>query len=292
MNISGASTAANDEVETGKKMKTKIKALRKSMKNYGIQAYLVPGTDPHMSEYVPEFWQRRKFISGFTGSAGTVIITQNKAGLWTDSRYFLQAEKQLDGRIFTLFKMGMPDAPAWQEWIAENLEEGDTLGLDSQLISHKEYETTKSRLARKKIGIKCIRKNLVDLVWDKRPEPRKEKIEVHKRKYSGETVSHKLKRLRSRMAEEESEAHVISRLDAIAWLFNIRGSDVPFNPVVISSAIVTQEKALLFVAREKISSSVRHHLEKTTDIYPYENLDPSFKSLPEAANGFGWIKTS
>ncbi|MBC8357327.1 MAG: aminopeptidase P family N-terminal domain-containing protein, partial [Candidatus Aminicenantes bacterium] len=169
-------------------MENKIKSIRKLMKDYGVEAYLVPTSDPHQSEYVPEFWQRRKFMSGFTGSAGDVVFTQKKAGLWTDSRYFLQAEQELDKKAFTLFKMGKPDVPSIDEWVSGELKKGESLGVDPKVIPHQNYIDLKKKLEEKGIELKSLKKNLVDAVWENRPEPPKGKIEIHEEKYAGEPV--------------------------------------------------------------------------------------------------------
>ncbi|MCK4557921.1 MAG: aminopeptidase P family N-terminal domain-containing protein, partial [Candidatus Aminicenantes bacterium] len=145
-------------------MKNKIEAVRKLMKDSGVDAYLVQSSDPHQSEYVPEFWQRRKFICDFTGSAGDVVITQKKAALWTDSRYFIQAEQQLDEKVFTLFKMGMPDVPNFDDWLILELRKGEAAGLDPQVISRKNFVGLKKKLEEKGIRLKCVEKNLVDAV--------------------------------------------------------------------------------------------------------------------------------
>lgn len=262
-------------------MKKKIKALRKLMQEYGVQAYLVPSSDPHQNEYVPDFWQRRRFMTGFTGSAGDAVITQTKAGLWTDSRYFLQAAAQLDTDNFTLFKMGMPDVPALEAWISKELEKGDTLGIDPQVVSHKRFMDLKKALGIKGIELKSIETNLVDAVWDGRPEQPKGKIELHEEKYSGVSMESKLQRLRENLEENSVDAHVITMLDSIAWLFNIRGSDVKFNPLVISYAIVTPEKASLFIDPDKVNDKARAALKNAVQISSYEDFRPELQSLAQ-----------
>ena len=260
-------------------MERKIKALRKLMKDHGVEAYLVPSSDPHQSEYVPEFWQRRKFISGFTGSAGEVVITQRKASLWTDSRYYLQAEQELDKNIFTLFKVGMPDVSSFEDWIFKELKKGEFLGVDPRVISHKNYMALKKKLEIKGIELESIEKNLVDVIWENRPEPPTGKLESHEEKYAGESAACKLNRLRKKMADEAADAHVVTTLDSIAWLFNIRGSDVDFNPVAISYAIITGEKAFLFVDLNKVTEDVRLALKDTVDILDYKDFGSELKSL-------------
>jgi Xaa-Pro aminopeptidase len=260
-------------------MNNKIDAIRKLMKDNGVEAYLVPSSDPHQSEYVPEFWQRRKFISGFTGSAGDVVIIQKKAGLWTDSRYFLQAEQELDGKVFILFKMGLPDVPNFDDWLLRELKKGESLGLDPQLIPRRNYSALKKKLEDRAIGLKTIEKNLVDELWEGRPEPPKGKVEVHGEKYSGEGTASKLKRLRAKMAEEGADAHVAVMLDSIAWLFNIRGSDVKYNPVTISYAIVTKEKAFLFVDLDKMTEAAQKSLKGIVEVRKYEDFSAGLQAL-------------
>ena len=157
-------------------IKARVEALRGLMKKHGLDAYLVPSTDPHQNEYIPDFWQRRKYISGFRGSAGDVVITLSKAGLWTDSRYFLQAEQELDKKDYQLFKIGMPEVPGLKEWIAQELAYGETLGVDPQVLPHKSYRDLHTHLKTKGIRLKSVSRNLVDAVWDDRPVPAKEKI--------------------------------------------------------------------------------------------------------------------
>jgi len=261
-------------------MSEKVRELRRLMKDYGIQAYFVPSSDPHQSEYVPEFWQRRKFISGFTGSAGDVVITKTKAGLWTDSRYFLQAEQQLDSRVFTLFKIGLPGVPTWKEWLLKELKSGEALGFDPKLITHKDFSSLKKEFESKGILLKSIEKNLVDAVWEQRPEPPLNKIVIHPIKYAGESAASKLGRLREKMAAEQAVAHVLTLLDAIAWLFNIRGSDVKYNPVAISYAIVTAKKAMLFIDLNKVSAEVRKILkEESVEVHNYSDFGPALRQL-------------
>ena len=260
-------------------MKNKIDALRKLMKDSSADAYLVPSSDPHQSEYVPEFWQRRKFISGFTGSAGDVVITQKKAGLWTDSRYFLQAEQELDKKVFSLFKMGLPDVPNLDAWLIKELKKGESLGIDPQVISRKYFLELKKKLEEKGIGLKCIGKNLVDAVWEERPKEPKGKIEIHEEKYSGESTASKLKRLREKMVETDTNALVVTMLDSVAWLFNIRGSAVKYNPVAISYSIITRDKAYLFVDQSHMSEAVKQALKNTTEILNYEDFGSELQNI-------------
>jgi len=261
-------------------MKNRINALRKLMKDHGVEAYLVPSSDPHQSEYVPEFWQRRKFISGFTGSAGDAVLTQNKAGLWTDSRYFLQAEQELNKKVFTLFKMGMPDVPSIEDWLIKELKKGESLGIDPQVISRTSFVNLQKKLREKGIGLKCIEENLVDAVWENRPEAPKGNTEIHADKYSGESAASKLKRVREKMAEADTDALVVTMLDSIAWLFNIRGSDVKYNPVVIAYGLVTAERVMLFMNINKMPAEAREALQGI-EILDYEDLGSRLQTLAQ-----------
>jgi len=263
-------------------MSEKLDALRRLMRKHNIQAYSIPGSDPHQSEYVPEFWRRQTFITGFTGSAGDAVVTRDDAGLWTDSRYFLQAGRQLRKSGFSLFRWGLPGVPTWQEWTARNLKSGETLGLDPQLISCRDYEKLRRELAAKSIQLKSVAANLVDAIWAEKPAPPVDPVTVLAERYAGESSRSKLIRLRRRLAAEAADAHVLSQLDAIAWLFNIRGSDVPFNPVAIAYAIITRKKALLFVAGEKVSPKVRAILKRDAICKDYAEFPAALHSLASA----------
>jgi len=248
-------------------MTDKLQALRGLMKKRHLEAYFIPGSDPHQSECVPEFWRRLAFVSGFTGSAGDVVVTMKSGGLWTDSRYYLQAEQELRGSGLTLFRAGMPGVPPWPEWIIRSLSPGDALGFDPQLISHRDYVRLKKAVKAKDIRLRPLEKNLVDAIWRERPAPPAGPVLLLPEKYAGESTLSKLARLRQKMSLEGADAHVITQLDAVAWLYNIRGSDVPYNPVVIAYAIVTQKKAVLYVAREKINPKARLPKELTLRDY-------------------------
>jgi Xaa-Pro aminopeptidase len=247
----------------------KLASLRSLMKRHGVQAYLIPSADPHQSEYVPEFWKRRQFITGFTGSAGDAVVTSKKAGLWTDSRYYLQAERELKGSGFDLFKIGLPGVPTWQEWLVQELRRGEKIGVDPQLISHQNYVKLRTELGRRKMPVKPIAKNLVDLIWPERPEPARNPVVIQPLIYAGESVKSKLGRLRRKLADEGADLHVLTSLDAVAWLFNIRGSDVEFNPVAIAYALVTRKKAQLFIDRKKLEPRIESAQSKESEIRPY-----------------------
>lgn len=258
-------------------MKERVETLRDLMKKQGLDAYLVPSTDPHQDEYIPEFWQRRKYVSGFRGSAGDVVITQSKAGLWTDSRYFFQAEQELDSKVFKLFKMGMPGVPSIKEWMAKELVSGEVLGVDPQVLSHKSFDDLQSFLKTKEIRLKCVSKNLVDLIWEERLGLSKEKIRIHPVKYTGESIKKKLARVRDKMTEQSTDLLVVAALDEIAWLFNIRGRDIKYNPVVIAYALIFKNKAMLFTDLDKLTRKTQYHLKNLVEFYAYDSFFPKLR---------------
>jgi len=250
----------------------KLSQLRRLMKKYKIDAYLIPGTDAHQSEYVPALWQRRQWISGFSGSAGDVAVTAEKAGLWTDSRYFLQAEEQLQDSGIDLYKIGQPETISINRFLLNELKEGQTVGIDPRLQAHSEAVAMQKELAVKKIRLKYIEENLVDELWDNQPELPEAPLFIRDEKFSGESAQSKLQRIRQKMQEQNAEVHVLTMLDAIAWTFNIRSSDVEYNPVVIAYAVITQEKAELFCSLKKVDRKVKKALKKTVKIYAYEDF--------------------
>lgn len=249
--------------------KEKLAALRKRMRAEGLTAYLVPSTDPHMSEYVPACWRRREFISGFTGSAGDVVVTLREAGLWTDSRYWLQAERELAGSGLELFKLGEPGVPTIDAYLQKKIRKGQRVGADPQVLTKERAETLEFVLRGRDAQLKLVAKNLVDEVWADQPSLPADPVMRLADRYAGETVSAKLARLREQMKEQDAEALVISALDAVAWTFNLRGTDVQFNPLVIAHAIVGRKAATLFVKVEKLSPALQRWLATVATIEPY-----------------------
>jgi len=259
-------------------IKARIENLRALMKKNSIDAYIIPGTDPHMSEYLPDLWKRRQWISGFDGSAGDVVVTLDKAGLWTDSRYFLQAEMQLENTGITLFKMGEPETPDLFAWVKDSLNEGQSAGIDPKLLTIPQKQSILKLFKYKNIQLVEIEENLIDTIWKDQPSLPLSPIEVLENSFSGESVINKLVKVRAKMQSTGAENLVISTLDSIAWLFNIRSNDISFNPMVISYAIVTNNKAKLFVNQKKLTESVKLHL-KDVEIFDYENIKEHLQSL-------------
>lgn len=261
--------------------KQKIEALRGLMKERGLDAYLIPTTDAHQSEYVPACWQRRAWSSGFTGSAGDLVVTRDEAGLWTDGRYFLQAASELRGSGIRLYKMGQHGVPTIQEFLAKKLTAGQVVGIDPRVVSLDRAGKLEKALQAESIELRMVEPNLVDELWIDRPSPSIEPIRVLPRRFAGESVSSKLRRLRSEMKKKRVDAHVLSALDAVAWLYNIRGRDIEFNPVVIAYALVTAEKAILFTDPVKVPAAEARKLGSKIEVRAYEAVAEALRELSD-----------
>lgn len=236
----------------------RIAQLREHMKAHKIDFYFVPARDAHNNEYVPACWQRRSYISGFTGSAGDVIIGLEEAYLWTDPRYFLQAEQELNTQYFTLMKQKQGEAAPIHEWLAEHAA-NKTVGVDPTLLSLQEEKLWRHALSQTGGKILAIEHNLVDAIWTDRPALSGKPITVLDPQYSGLTAAEKIHALRQTLETQHCDAHVITMLDAIAWLYNIRGQDIDYNPLVISYALITKEAAYLFVDGNKLDDKAQQH---------------------------------
>ncbi len=249
-----------------------IRHLRALMAENHMEAYIIPTSDFHESEYAGEYFKTRRFMSGFTGSAGTLVVTLTEAGLWTDGRYYIQAARQLAGTGITLYKMGEEGVPDIDEYLYGKLHDNSILGFDGRVINTDFGLRLKEKLADKKISF-SYEKDLVGEVWADRPPLPKEPVFLLDTKYSGKPASEKLQELREAMQKKEATAHIITTLDDIAWLFNIRGNDIAYNPVVLSYAVITLKKAFLFIDRDKLNDAVLEQL--TTDnvtLKPYEDI--------------------
>lgn len=250
----------------------KIAKLRNLMEREGIAAYIISGTDPHNSEYLPAPWQQRKWISGFTGSFGTVVVTMNHAGLWTDTRYFIQAEQELTGTEIKLHKLRVPDAVDYPQWLYENLEKGTKVGIDGFCMSVNDVRCLQMTLAPHDITIH-EKIDLLGEIWLDRPSLPMGKLQTLAIKYAGETAEYKIKKVRKYLIDNHCNYILFTSLDEIAWLFNIRCDDIAYNPVAISYALIDREKAHLFIKLEKVASETEQQLQENgIELHDYYHL--------------------
>lgn len=262
-------------------IKQRIENIRDLMKEKNIYAYIVPSSDYHQSEYVGDYFKSREFMSGFTGSAGTLIISMDEAGLWTDGRYFIQAEQELKDSGIKLFKMGEEGVPTIEEYLLEKLPKNSILGFDGRVMSVKEGQSLANKLAFKGINIE-YKYDLVNDIWEDRCSLPTEKAFLLGTEYSGESFSDKLSRIRAVMKEKKATTHILASLDDIAWLFNIRGRDVKSNPVVLSYAVITIDSVYLFIDKNKIGKDIRAELSKeNVQIKGYEEVYEFIKNIDE-----------
>ena len=243
------------------KITERIAKLKELMKERGIDYYIIPSADYHQSEYVGDYFKGREWISGFTGSAGTVVVTQNEVGLWTDGRYFIQAEKQLQGSGITLFKMGEDGVPTFIQYIVNNIQSGETLGFDGKVLATNTVLDFEAKFKDKKVNFN-FEFDLVGEIWRDRPSLPASQVFVLEEKFTGESVEKKLTRVRNILEEENCDVNIITSLDDIAWIFNIRGNDVKNNPVNLAYAAITVDKAVLYIGEEKLNSEVEKYLYK------------------------------
>lgn len=262
-------------------IKQRIEKIRDLMKEKNIYAYIVPSSDYHQSEYVGDYFKSREFMSGFTGSAGTLIISMDEAGLWTDGRYFIQAENELKDSGIKLFKMGEEGVPTIEEYLLEKLPKNSTLGFDGRVMSVKEGQSLASKFSFKGINIE-YKYDLVNDIWKERCSLPTEKAFLLDIEYSGENFSDKLSRIRTVMKEKKATIHILASLDDIAWLFNIRGRDIKSNPVVLSYAIIGIDSVYLFIDKNKIGEDIRAELSKeNVQIKGYEEVYEFIKNIDE-----------
>ena len=252
----------NVKTMDSKVITTRIEELREVMKSEGIDAFIFQSTDPHNGEYVPDHWKGREFISGFNGSAGTAVVTMDDAALWTDSRYFLQAEEQLAGTGFTLMKLKIEGTPTISQWLGRKLavNGGTVVGIDGMVNSVNTVEALAAEL-RAEGGI-ILRTNFdpLKVIWKDRPEIPSDVAIAHPKKYAGESVQSKISRIREALRERHVEGMLVSALDDIAWALNIRGTDVHCNPVVVSYLLITMESVTLYINKCKLAPAVMEHL--------------------------------
>ncbi len=271
----------------------KLAKLRDQMTKKKLDAYVISDSDPHQSEYPVEHWRSRSWFSGFSGSAGTLVVTGNEAGLWTDSRYYLEAEETLSGSSIRLFRDGAVDVPTFERWIADTLEPGDVVGFDDQVLSVHAMRTLQAACREQRIEVRSST-DLLDPFWDDRPGFPSDPIYLHDVAFAGRSVGDKLADVRGRMKATRSDYLVTAALDEIAWVFNIRGSDVPYNPVFLAYAVISEKEAVLFVDDRKISDGERKTLvSQSVQIRPYHDIMPFLAALsPDAGVSLWPLKVS
>jgi len=258
--------------------KEKVAALREEMQKNNVDAFIVYSADPHMSEYLPEEWQERAWLSGFLGSAGFVVITKDKAGLWTDGRYFTQAPIELAGSGIDLFKDGMEGTPNYIDWIISEIPANGKVAVNALATSHSNWELLFQKLNAKNLTL--VDSPLLKEVWKERGTPSKNPIFVHPLNRAGKSVTDKISAIRQKMEEQEVTVHVISSLDDVAWTLNLRGSDVESNPVFLGYILITKNDAILFTDLEKMEVEARKQMDESfVKMMPYEEFYNHLKNI-------------
>ena len=261
------------------RVQDKLTALRTEMKKSGVQAYIIYSSDPHGSEYVAEHWRCRSWLSGFTGSAGTVVVTEKRAGLWTDFRYFIQAAAELEGSGIDLYRMGDAGVPSYQDWLKDELGEGSLIGVDGRTLTLKEWEAVVAALGGRGIGING-EMDLVGTLWTDRPSEPAGAVWALSDDESGLSRKKKIALVLEQLKKQGMGETMISSLDDIAWILNLRGSDVPYNPVVQSYLYISGGRSIWFVDDVKISCEIRTLLQKDgLEIRPYNDVNVHMSSL-------------
>ncbi|MDE5940838.1 MAG: aminopeptidase P family N-terminal domain-containing protein, partial [Muribaculaceae bacterium] len=258
----------------------RLSLLRDQMRQAGIAATVIPQTDPHQSEYLADHWQVRRWLTGFTGSAGTLVVTPAEALLWTDSRYFIQAAQQLEDTPVTLMKDGLPDTPSITSYLIRNLVKGSVVGIDGALFSINEADTLRESLSRHSLTLNT-KFNPVDTIWTDRPSLPDAKVFIHDVKYAGQSAADKISRILADAATQGASSMLISALDEIAWTLNIRSCDVPCNPVATSFLYLSPTGSTLFINEEKIDATVRNYLTQAgVSVAPYNTVLTFLSALP------------
>ena len=259
----------------------RLKALREQMKEKEIDIYIVPTADFHQTEYVGEYFKARKYITNFSGSAGTAVITADEARLWTDGRYFIQAAEQIAGTTVELMKMGEPGVPTIKEYLADTLKEGGNIGFDGRAVAMGEglaYE----EIAKEKNGRVIYAYDLIDEIWEERPALSTEPAWILEEKYAGETAAGKLSRIREYMKENGASVHVLTTLDDICWTLNMRGNDIEFFPLVLSYGIITMSQMHLYINEAKLSEEMKAQFAKDhIFLHPYNDIYEDVKMIAE-----------
>lgn len=258
----------------------RLVALRRWMKENALTAFIFPSSDPHNSEYVADHWKTREWISGFSGSAGTAVVTLQHAALWTDSRYFIAAAKELAGSEYQLMKERMAGTPSISEWLASELAEHENpiVGVDGSVNTYADVADLKQSLATKgNMLVRCT-DDPVDVLWHDRPVIPNNKVCLHPLKYAGETTESKLSRIRESLVKQGADGLLVTALDEIAWVLNLRGSDVHCNPVFVSYLLISSNNVTLYINREKLPEDVCEYLStENIDVEEYESVETGLK---------------
>ena len=261
----------------------RLKSLRDEMRKRNIDYYIVPTADFHESEYVGEYFKARKWITGFTGSAGTAVIGMDEAGLWTDGRYFIQAENQLKGSGVTLFKMAQEGVPTINEYLEKNLKNGGVIGFDGRVVNTRLAEAFKE-IADKKSGSLYTSEDLIDIIWNDRPSLPTSKAWILEEKFSGESVTSKLERIRKEMKECGADTHIMTCLFDIEWTFNLRGGDIEHVPVNLCFALIDEKNASYYINEADLDDKVKTYLKNNgVTLRPYEAIYDDVKNIPASA---------
>ena len=261
----------------------RLKALRAEMEKRGITVYVVPTADFHESEYVGDHFKARKFITGFTGSAGTAVITLDEAGLWTDGRYFVQAENQLKDSTVTLYRMGEEGVPTVDEFVTDRLKEGGCLGFDGRVVNGTWGGKLEKIAAEKNVSMH-VTEDLIDLIWEDRPALSKQPLFILEEKYSGKSTADKIADLRKAMKENGADVHILTSLYDIAWLLNIRGNDIDYVPVVLSYLVLNETECIWFLQEEVVDDKIRAYLEENhITTKPYDAIYDYVPEIPADA---------
>lgn len=255
------------------KIRERVALLRTFMQEKEIRAFIVPSTDPHSGEYVPEFWESRKWISGFTGSAGTAVITDETGGLWTDSRYFLQAASQLEDTGIMLFKDRLPETPSIAEWLGSVLSPGDKVGIDGWVNTTAEAENLQKQL--QAYGLQLVStEDPFQRIWKDRPSLPLNPPFILPLSYAGKNCTEKIAEIREQILLNHADAILLSALDEIAWTLNLRGSDVHCNPVFVSYLFITDTTTTLYILPEKITPEIKQYLnDNQIEVKPYQAIE-------------------
>lgn len=251
----------------------RLQDLRALFSQEGIQAFIIPSTDPHLSEYVAPHWKSREWISGFTGSAGTVVITTSQAGLWTDSRYFLQAAQQLEGTEIKLYKEMLPETPSISAFLSTQLTPGDAVGIDGKMFSAEEVERMQAELQKCQIEVKSISDPL-DKLWTDRPPMPEAPAFIYETQYAGKSSIEKIAIIRKELKKCNAKALFLSALDEIAWTLNLRGNDVHCNPVLVSYLLIEENETHYFIQPQKITAEVATYMKEAgVNLHAYEEAE-------------------